>query len=258
MHHNAALISYDDIGHGFFGRSGGVSTGIYDSLNCGPGSNDDPDAVRENRARAVRVIAANDVPLVTLYQVHSADVVTVSVPWPDANGRPRADAMVTRNTNLALGILNADCCPILFADPEYGVIGAAHAGWRGALAGVVPNTLRAMQNIGARIGSIRAAIGPTIQQASFEVGPEVMAAFTSADKMNAKFFIPSTQAEKFMFDLPGFVARQLHQSGVMIYENLGLDTYPAANDFFSYRRATHEAGGTPADYGRQLSAIVLR
>jgi len=258
MFHSAALLSQDDIGHGFFGRAGGVSTGLYASLNCGPGSNDNPEAIRENRARAVQAVTREKTPLVTLAQIHSADVITVTAPWQDSDGRPSADAMVTRQRNIALGILAADCCPVLLADAASGVVGAAHAGWRGALAGVVQNTVEAMRHLGARLANIRAAIGPTIQQTSYEVGPEVREAFTARAGHHAKFFMPAVRAGFFMFDLPGFVAETILESGVQIYENLGMDTYPPANDFFSYRRRTHETAEGPADYGRQISIICLR
>lgn len=258
MRHSAALLEYDNIGHGFFGRAGGVSSGIYSTLNCGPGSDDDPDAVAENRKRVMYKIAGAEKPLVSLQQVHSPDVVTVSSVWAN-NERPKADGMVTRQRNLALGILTADCCPVLFADNENGVIGAAHAGWRGAIAGVLPNTIRAMQQIGANLGNIRAAIGPTIQQESYEVGADVYQAFTAADQSNDRFFKPSTRRDFWMLDLPGYAARQLQQAGVQLYENLGMDTYPTHHDFFSYRRRTHEThGAQQANYGRQISAIILR
>ena len=260
MRHTAALLDHDNIGHGFFGRAGGVSTGVYSSLNCGPGSDDDPEAVAENRTRVMAKVAAAETPLITLHQVHSADVVTVSSPW-EMKDRPRADAMVTRNRNIALGILTADCCPVLLADYNTGVVGAVHAGWRGALAGVVPNTLKAMQHIGASIGNIRAAIGPTIQQESYETGAEVREAFLTASLNNATFFTPAAREGFFMFDLPGFVAATLRNCGVQIYENLAMDTYPPTNDFFSYRRRTHEtanANEAALNYGRQISAIILR
>ncbi|HCM84086.1 MAG TPA: peptidoglycan editing factor PgeF [Alphaproteobacteria bacterium] len=258
MRHSAALLEYDNIGHGFFGRSGGVSTGIYSSLNCGPGSDDDPDAIAENRQRVIYKIASTQQPLVSLHQVHSANVVAVTAPWENDN-RPKADGMVTRTRNLALGILTADCCPVLLADNENGVIGAAHAGWRGALAGILPATIKAMIQIGANMANIRAAIGPTIQQESYEVGKDVQQAFMTADPQNGKFFRPAVRAEHFMFDLPGYTAHSLQQAGIHLYENLGMDTYPAENEFFSYRRRTHETHGTAqGNYGRQISAIILR
>ncbi len=261
MRHHAAIMETDDIAHGFYGRSGGVSTGIFTSLNCGPGSDDDTDAVYENRARVVTNLTGVQHPLVTLHQIHSPDVVTVTAPWQDRNGRPRADAMVTRLRNIALGILTADCCPILLADHDNGVIGAVHAGWRGALAGVIPNTIKAMRNISAHVGNIRAAIGPTIQQSSYEVGADVRDAFTAVNSSHAKYFAPSARAGHYMFDLPAYAAHSLMQSGVQLFENLGLDTYAEKNDFFSFRRATHENDNTPPGggaYGRQISAIILR
>jgi len=261
MRHHAALLETDDIGHGFFGRAGGVSTGIFSSLNCGPGSDDDPDAVMENQERVLKKLHAEYNPLVTLHQIHSADVITVTTPWQNQNGRPQADAMVTRNRNIALGILTADCCPILLADHDTGVIGAVHAGWRGALAGVIPNAIKAMRDIGSKVQHIRAAIGPTIGQASYEIGAEVHSAFTAVNSSHTKFFQTGAQPNRFMFDLPGFVADSLMASGVQLFENLGVDTYPVANDFFSYRRRTHEndngaIGG--GNYGRQISVIKLR
>lgn len=258
MRHSAALLEYDDVGHGFFGRSGGVSSGIYSTLNCGPGSDDDPEAVAENRKRVMYKIAGAEQPLVTLHQIHSADVVTVSSAWNNDN-RPQADAMVTRQKNIGIGILTADCCPVLFADNENGVIGAAHAGWRGAIAGVIPNTVKAMQHIGAKLGNIRAAIGPTIQQQSYEVGADVYNAFIAADRAHDRLFKPSTRKDYYMFDLPGYAVRALQQAGIPLYENLAMDTYPSDNDFFSYRRRTHETHGTAQNnYGRQVSAIILR
>jgi len=264
MRHHAALLETDDIGHGFFGRAGGVSTGIFSSLNCGPGSNDDPEAIAENQKRVLTKLHAEHNPLVTLHQIHSADVITVTAPLKyDHNDRPRADAMVTRNRNIALGILTADCCPILLADHDTGVIGAIHAGWRGAMAGVIPNTIKAMRDIGSKVQHIRAAIGPTIGQTSYEVGAEVYNAFTTVNSSHTKFFQAAAKLDHFMFNLPGFVAENLMASGVQLFENLGIDTYPAANDFFSYRRRTHEndasytsLGG--GNYGRQISVITLR
>ncbi len=261
MHHKAALLETDEIAHGFFGREGGVSTGVYSSLNCGPGSNDNLDAVMENRRIAIRHLCGVPHQLVTLHQVHSANVITVTSAWDDREGRPDGDAMITRHRNMALGILTADCCPVLFMDPVQGVIGAAHAGWRSALAGVVPNTVKAMTQIGARLSDIRAAIGPTIQQASYEVGPDVHEAFTTVLHTNSRFFHPSKNEGHYMFDLPGYVAASLMATGVTLYENLGKDTYPKSNGFFSYRRRTHEIANTnetTANYGRQLSTIILR
>ena len=248
----SANLSVPRIAHGFFGRQGGVSKGIYASLNCGPGSNDARDNVMENRARATAALAPNAA-LVTLYQVHSAQAVTVSAPWqiPD---NPKADAMVTDRPGIALGILTADCAPILLTDPQARIIGAAHAGWNGALAGVVESVLGAMTRLGARPERIRAAIGPRIGQKAYEVGPEFEARFVSADADNARFFARSPRADHWQFDLPAYVARRLKQAGVESVDILDACTYEREDEFFSYRRATHRK---EPDYGRELSVIML-
>ena len=196
------LANRPGIRHGFFGRQGGVSTGIYGSLNCGPGSKDAPEAVRENRARVARRLGAAH--LLSLYQVHGAEVIEVRETWDEAT-RPRCDAMVTDRPGLALGALAADCGPILFAEAEAGVIGAAHAGWRGALAGVADATVAAMERLGARRERIAAVLGPTIAQASYEVGAEFPAPFLAQDRDNARFFAPGARPGKFQFDLPGYI-----------------------------------------------------
>jgi YfiH family protein len=237
--------------HGFFGRKGGVSAGIYDSLNCGPGSNDVPEAVRENRARVARTLGAQH--LLSLYQVHGIDVITVREPWENGASRPRCDAMVTDRPGLALGTLAADCGPILFADPERGVVGAAHAGWKGALAGVVEATVAAMERLGAKRERIRAALGPTIAQASYEVGPEFPAPFLAEHRDNARFLAPGGKPGKHMFDLPGYILARLERLGIAT-ESIGHDTLARRDDYFSYRRTTLAGGG---DYGRNVSAIVL-
>src|SRR5260221_6308448 len=200
----SANLSVPQVAHGFFGRQGGVSKGIYESLNCGPGSNDARDNVMENRARATAALSP-DAGLVTLYQVHSAEAVTVTAPWqiPD---NPKADAMATDRPGIALGILTADCAPILLADPTARVIGAAHAGWNGALAGVVESVLAAMGRLGAKPERIRAAVGPCISQKAYEVGPEFEARFANADADNARFFTRSPRAGHGQFDLPAYVA----------------------------------------------------
>ncbi|HJW41760.1 MAG TPA: peptidoglycan editing factor PgeF [Rhizomicrobium sp.] len=239
-----------DIAHGFFGRTGGVSTGIHESLNCGPGSGDDPAAVAENRRRVSERLGA--AALNTLHQIHSPAVVTVTDSW---QRRPQADGMVTDRTGIALGILTADCAPVLFADAQAGVIGAAHAGWKGALGGVLEATLDAMEALGARRARIAAAIGPCISQPNYEVGPEFLARFVAADSAYARFFVPSDRAEHHRFDLEGFVADRLARAGVDKIEALHACTYGRAADFFSFRRATHNH---EADYGREISAIVLR
>ena len=238
------------IKHGFFGRRGGVSAGIYDSLNCGPGSNDAPDSVRENRDRVARALGADH--LLSLYQIHGPEVITVTAPWENGAGRPRCDAMVTDRPGLALGTLAADCGPILFADSEAGVIAAAHAGWKGAISGVADATLKAMEKLGARRERIRAALGPTIAQVSYEVGAEFPAPFRAERADNERFFAPGRPG-KHQFDLPGYILARLERLGVKA-EWIGHDTCPTANAYFSYRRTTLNGGG---DYGRNVSAIVL-
>lgn len=237
--------------HGFFGRKGGVSAGIYDSLNCGPGSNDAPDAVRENRGRVARTLGAAH--LLSLYQVHGIEVITVREAWENGASRPRCDAMVTDRPGLALGTLAADCGPIMFADPEAGVIGAAHAGWKGALGGVAEATVAAMEKLGAQRDRIRAALGPTIAQTSYEVGPEFPALFLAEHRDNARFFTAAAKPGKHMFDLPGYVLARLQHLGIGA-EWTGHDTCAERDSYFSYRRTTLAGGG---DYGRNVSAIVL-
>lgn len=237
--------------HGFLGRRGGVSAGLYASLNAGPGSADEPGAVTENRRRAVAAVAAG-ARLATLHQVHSASVVAVTAPFADA-ARPRADALVTATPGLVLGILTADCAPVLFADVDAGVIGAAHAGWKGALGGVLENTVAAMIALGARHDRLAAAIGPCIAQASYEVDDGFAARFADADPANGRFFGAGRPGHQW-FDLEGYCAARLADAGVRRIEALGLDTYADGDRWFSYRRTTH--AGEP-DYGRQLSLIAL-
>lgn len=234
--------------HGFLGRSGGVSTGRVAGLQVGLGADDDAAAIAENRRRAVEAVCSG-CELVTVYQVHSADVAAVQAPWPE-DSRPRADAMVTDRPGLLLGIVTADCAPVLLADVEAGIIGAAHAGWRGAKNGVLEATVAAMQGLGARAGRISAAIGPCIAQNSYEVDHGFRAAFPEADQ---QFFI-SGRAGHWQFDLAAFAASRLQASGVGIVKPLGLDTYADEARFFSYRRAVHRAEPT---YGRQISMIAL-
>jgi YfiH family protein len=240
------------VAHAFFGRKGGVSTGLYASLNCGPGSGDARASVMENRARATAALSSGAA-LVTLYQVHSAQAVTVSAPWEIADN-PKADAFATNKSGIALGILTADCAPILLADAQAHVIGAAHAGWGGALAGVAESIVAAMERLGARREQIVAAIGPCISLPSYEVGPEFKPRFIAADLMNERFFGPSRRSGHWQFDLPAYVAHRLRQSGIGTVETLPACTYVDEARFFSYRRATHRK---EADYGRQLSAIML-
>lgn len=242
------------IAHGFFTRQGGHSTGLFASLNCGLGSGDERALVLGNRARVAEALAVPPQHLLSAYQVHSADVAAVTAPWP-ADERPRVDAMVTATPGLALGVLTADCGPILFADPQAGVIGAAHAGWKGALGGVTAATLAAMEALGAARRSTIAVIGPTIAQAAYEVGPEFPDAYLAEDPANRAFFAPSPRARHSLFDLPGYLAARLRREGAGQVINLALCTYADEQRFFSYRRTTHRA---EKDYGRQISAIALR
>lgn len=245
----ASLAGLPGIAHGFFGRAGGVSEGLYASLNCGLGSRDRQASVAANRARAAAAIGIAPQNLLTLYQIHSPEVVTVREAWSGQG--PEADGMVTRSPGIALCVLAADCTPILFADAAAGVIGACHAGWKGALAGVAEATVAAMRREGAR--DIAAAIGPTIRQPSYEVGAEFRDAFTARDASHARWFAPGKAADKFQFDLPGFLTARLGEAGVTRIEDLAVCTY-ADGGYFSYRRTTHR--GEP-DYGRNLSAIAL-
>jgi len=247
-----SLAAIEGIVHGFFGRTGGVSGGIYASLNCGFGSSDDRSAVGENRARVARAMAVAPDALLTLYQVHSPDVVVVRAP-EDTRG-VRADAMVTTVPGLALGVLTADCAPVLLADPAAGVVGAAHAGWGGAFRGVIEATVAAMAGQGARPARIVAAIGPCIAQASYEVGPEFHDRFVAAGGDEARFFVPSERPGHHRFDLPAYTLERLRRSGVATATWLGRDTCAEADRYFSYRRSVHRAEG---DYGRQVSAIAL-
>jgi YfiH family protein len=239
--------------HAFFTRRGGVSTGVYASLNGGVGSRDAPAAVAENRARMAAALGLPPERLVVPYQVHSAEVATISAPWA-ADARPRCDALVTATPGLALAITGADCGMILFADAQARVIGAAHAGWKGALGGVVEATVAAMARLGATPSRIRAALGPCIAQASYEVGPEFVSAFAGADPGSARFFIPSDNEGRSMFDLHGYIGERAGRAGVGEFEDSGLDTCADEALFFSYRRTTHRR---EPDYGRLVSAIVL-
>jgi polyphenol oxidase len=250
FHRAADLSGLSGIAHGFFGREGGVSDGVYASLNCGPGSKDDPVRVTKNRARAAAALAPKT-KLITLAQIHSAKVHVVR---PDWEGRPEGDGLVTALPGLALGIQTADCAPVLFADAQARVIGAAHAGWKGALGGVLEAVIAAMEGLGARRGRIAAAIGPTIRQPNYEVGGEFRDRFLEADPVHAVFFIPSAKTGHFRFDLPAYVQGRLAGAGIGDVADLGLCTYLPENGFFSFRRATHRG---EADYGRQISAIVL-
>jgi polyphenol oxidase len=249
----AALNDAASIRHAFFTREGGVSAGLFGSLNCGFGSGDAPEKVAENRARAMAALDLAPDRLVTCHQVHSPDVVTVAAPWRREDN-PRADALVTDRRGIALGILTADCVPVLFADADAGVIGAAHAGWKGALGGVVAATVAAMARLGAAPGRMRAAIGPCIAQRSYEVGPEFPASFLAEDEANGDFFAPARRSGHFMFDIAGYVERRLIAAGIGTIQRAPCDTVAEATRFFSYRRACLKG---EKDYGRGLSAIVL-
>ncbi len=249
----AAGLTVPHVVHGFFTRQGGVSTGVYASLNCGPGSDDAPQHVAENRRLAMELLGMQESMLCTVHQVHGDDVVFVTKPWA-AGSRPKADAMVTRAPGVVLGVLAADCAPVLFADPIARVVGACHSGWQGAFKGVAQATVQAMVRLGARPSSIRAAIGPCIAQQSYEVGPEFRARFILKDDTFQRFFAPSPKPGHFLFDLPGFIETRLEEAGLGLIERLARDTYADAETFFSFRRTTHR--GEP-DYGRQLSAIAL-
>jgi len=245
-----SLLGLTHVRHAFFTREGGASEGIYASLNGGVGSRDDPALVTENRRRMAAMLEAPA--LVTAYQIHSATAVIATTPWT-REAAPRADAVVTKMKNLAVGVTIADCGPVLLADSEAGVVGAAHAGWRGAFEGIIEAAVSKMEELGARRASIRAAIGPLIRQDSYEVGPEFVARFREADEAYARFFKPSARDGHALFDLPGFIALRLEQARVASIEDLKLDTY-SDDRFFSYRRSTHKA---EADYGRLIAAISL-
>jgi polyphenol oxidase len=246
-------LNADGIRHAFFTRAGGVSEGIFASLNCGFGSGDAQASVLENRRRAAAALDRAPDQLITCYQVHSPQVGFVDRPWRRED-RPRADAMVTRAPGVALGILTADCAPVLFADPDARIIGAAHAGWRGAISGVLEATVAAMTELGAAPQRIAAAVGPCIAQASYEVGPEFPAPFLAEDAANAAFFVPAARADHFLFDLPGYVARRLARLGLARVARTGGDTVAEPDRFFSYRRACLRK---EPDYGREISVIAL-
>ena len=243
--------SLDSIPHGFLGRRGGVSTGELAGLNIGYGSRDDRDAIAENRKRAIAAVLPS-AELATVHQVHSAKVVYVERPWPQ-DERPHADGMVTNRPNLLLGVLTADCAPVLFADAGAGIIGAAHAGWRGALAGVTDVTILAMEDIGARRDRIVAAIGPCIAQQSYEVDRAFRDRFLDEDAGNARFFAEADSGKPH-FDLSGYVTHRLRLAEIGSVDVTGLDTYADADRFYSFRRATHRG---EADYGRQVSLIGI-
>ena len=248
----AGVLDLAGVAHGFLGRSGGVSTGEVAGLNVGYGSGDARELIDENRARAAAAVLPG-APLASVYQVHSAACVTLGDDlWPEAE-RPHADALVTRRPGVLLGILTADCAPVLFADPVAGVVGAAHAGWKGAIGGVTDSTIAAMEALGARRGDIVAAVGPCIARRSYEVDEAFFERFQAEDLANADFFAGG-RAGHHQFDLEAYVAARLARAGLGRVEALGLDTYSAPERYYSFRRATHKG---EASYGRQISLIGL-
>ena len=248
-----ALADLPGVQHRFFTREGGVSEGLFSSLNCGYGSADNPENVRENRRRAAAVFGLGEPDLLTVHQIHSTEVLTVADDRWTSPGAPKADALVTDRAGVALAVMAADCAPVLLADAQAGVIGAAHAGWRGALAGVVQATIGAMEQLGARRADMRIVVGPCIGPASYEVGPEFPAPFLAQDAANAAYFRAASRAGHFLFDLPGYLCGRLGKDGMNAIAT-GHDTLPADAPFFSYRRNT--LAGV-RDYGRGLSAIML-
>jgi polyphenol oxidase len=261
MHGNASSLApieaqplfLPGIAHAFFTRAGGVSSGIYASLNTGIGSKDERALVLENRARAMRHLGLPPEALATPYQIHGATAVVVETVWGPGIG-PKADAVVTRRPGIAAGVGAADCGPVLFADARAGVVAAAHSGWKGAFFGVLESAVDAMERLGAARKNVVAVLGPTISAAAYEVGPEFVSRFIAVDAGNEVFFHPSRRAGHAQFDLPAYIVARLKQAGVGSVHDLGLCTYADATRFFSYRRATHR--GEP-DYGRLLSAITL-
>ena len=249
----SVLTCHPAIRHAFFTRDGGVSDGVYASLNCGFGSGDDPLRVQRNRALAADRLGLPADRLVSCHQVHGTATVTVERPWRREQN-PRADGMVSVVPGIALGVLAADCAPVLFADPDARVIGAAHGGWRGALAGVMEATVAAMTALGARPERIRAGIGPCIAQASYEVGPEFPPTFAATDAESGRFFRPAARAGHFLFDLPGYIGHRLTRLRLAAVEQSRHDTAAEEGLFFSYRRACLRG---EADYGRGLAAIAL-
>jgi polyphenol oxidase len=249
---SSLLAAIPGLRHAFFSREGGVSGGIYSGLNGGLGSNDDPEHVLENRRRMAEQMGVAPDHFLSVHQIHSPDAVVATGPWPSET-RPHADAIVTRTEGLAIGVTTADCGPILFADPAARVIGAAHAGWKGALTGVLESTIDAMERLGADRSATVAAIGPLIRQHSYEVGPEFVERFIEADAEHGLFFIPSSREGHAMFDLAGFIRMRLENAGVLMIDDIGVDTY-SDERFYSYRRSVHRK---EPDYGRHVHAIAL-
>jgi polyphenol oxidase len=250
---SSLLSAVPGLRHAFFTCEGGVSEGIYASLNGGLGSNDDKTRVIENRRRMAEQLGVTPENLVGVHQIHSPDAIVATGPW-EAGPRPKADAIVTRTEGLAIGITTADCGPILLVDPSARVIGAAHAGWKGALTGILDSTVEAMEKLGADRSGIVAAIGPLIRQQSYEVGSEFVERFLDADADNVSFFLPGQRAGHSMFDLAGYIRMRLENAGVLMIDDLGVDTY-ADERFYSYRRSVHR---NEPDYGRLVHAIALQ
>ena len=246
------LSAIPGLRHAFFTRDGGVSEGVYGGLNGGLGSNDDPAHVHEYRRRMAERLGVAPEQFVSVHQVHSPDAVVATGPWQGPS-RPKADAIVTRAEGLAIGVTAADCGPILFVDPNARVIGAAHAGWKGALTGILESTVDAMEKLGAERGGIVAAIGPLIRQPSYEVGSEFVERFIEQDADNAMYFLPAVREGHSMFDLAGFIRMRLENAGVLMIDDLGVDTY-SDERFYSYRRSVHR---DEPDYGRHVHAIIL-
>jgi purine-nucleoside/S-methyl-5'-thioadenosine phosphorylase / adenosine deaminase len=249
----SSLAAIDGVRHGFFTRQGGVSGGLYASLNCGPGSRDDAANVTENRARVAEILSVQSSRLLSVFQKHSATAVIADAPW-EAGEAPEADAIVTATPGLAVGILTADCAPVLFCDGEARVVGAAHAGWRGALSGIIEATVGAMLELGARPERIAAVIGPAISQKAYEVGAEYVERFLAEEPQSSAFFITDEGSGEPHFDLPGYVGERLSRAGIGAIADLGLCTYCEETRLFSYRRSQHRGED---DYGRQISAILL-
>lgn len=248
-----ALSKLNGIDHAFFTRQHGASKGIYAQRNIGLGSDDERAAVLDNRARCAADLGVDADKLATPYQIHSNKVVTIDEVWPAGEG-PKADGLVTKTPGIMIGIATADCGPVLFADEKAGVIGAAHAGWRGATGGILEATLEAMENLGAKRDAITAVLGPTIAQASYEVGPEFVETLKELRESNADYLKPSEREAHALFDLPRYIIDRLNENHIRKAIDLGLDTYADAARFYSFRRTTHRG---EADYGRLLSAIAL-
>jgi hypothetical protein len=248
-----SLSKLPGIRHGFFTRAGGVSSGVYESLNGGVGSKDAPEHVAENRARMATQLGVVPERLLSCYQIHSPEVIVAEQPWP-ASERPRADAIVTKIPKLAIGVSTADCGPVLLADAQVRIIGAAHAGWRGALTGVIEATVVAMEKLGATRTNIVAAAGPMIRQPNYEVGQDLIDRFVAVDPNNVRFFKKAARPGHAMFDLAGYVVSRLQRAGIEQIEDIGLCTYADPGQFYSYRRSTHRS---EPDYGRHINAIAL-